>query len=140
MKRKLNLQWMLILGVVFLLLSGCAGGLTAEPTPERATDLPPTEPAQTDQAPETGEDGMSEQALIDLAKEDLASRLDIEKEAISVVSTEAKEWSDASLGCPEEGEMYAQVITPGYQILLETEGAEYDYRTDLSGNLKLCEQ
>jgi hypothetical protein len=55
-----------------------------------------------------------------------------------VVRVTAKTWSDASLGCPEPEMMYAQVLTPGYQIILEAGGTHYDYRADQSGYFKLC--
>jgi WD40 repeat protein len=37
-------------------------------------------------------------------------------------------YPDASLGCPQEGQVYAQVITPGYQFELTYGGTVYDYR------------
>lgn len=70
--------------------------------------------------------------LIALAKADLAQRLGINIEEISVQSIVKKTWSDASLGCPEKGKLYAQVITPGYLIILETGGKTYDYRASTS--------
>jgi LysM repeat protein len=44
-----------------------------------------------------------------------------------------QEFSDASLGCPRSGQMYAQVITTGYQFLLTYEGTTYDYRVSEDG-------
>jgi len=67
------------------------------------------------------------QPLVDRALADLAETLDVEPEAIAVESVEAKNFSDTSLGVPEPGMMYAQVITPGYVVKLEVEGATYVY-------------
>lgn len=53
---------------------------------------------------------------------------------ITVVSAEYTEWPDASLGNPQDGLAYAQVITPGFKILMEAGGQQYEYHTDLSGN------
>lgn len=39
-------------------------------------------------------------------------------------------WPDASLGCPEPDRIYAQVLTPGYAVLLSCGKDEYEYRTD----------
>jgi hypothetical protein len=50
------------------------------------------------------------------------------------------EWSDASLGCPQEGMMYAQVITPGYLIVLEAQGQTFEYHTDQGTNVVLCQK
>ncbi len=37
-------------------------------------------------------------------------------------------FSDSSLGCPQEGEMYAQVVSTGYRFELTYAGVVYDYR------------
>ncbi|RME74611.1 MAG: hypothetical protein D6784_09525, partial [Chloroflexi bacterium] len=50
---------------------------------------------------------------------DLAERLGLSPDEIQIVSIEAEQWPDTSLGCPREGYMYAQVITPGFRIVLE---------------------
>jgi hypothetical protein len=36
--------------------------------------------------------------------------------------------------------MYAQVITPGYLIILAAEGQQYEYHTDQAANVVLCQQ
>ena len=64
------------------------------------------------------------------AQEDLASRLGLDPGKIAVVRTEVREWPDTSLGCPREGTFYAQVITPGYRVVLEAGGRLYEYHTD----------
>lgn len=71
----------------------------------------------------------SENALTASAQADLAGRLGVSPDEIEVVSVEAVEWGDSSLGCPQEGMMYAQVITPGYRIVLSYEGETYAYHT-----------
>ncbi len=82
--------------------------LIVAPRREEATMTPASTPAATEVEPPA----KAEQA-IRLAREDLARRLGLAPEAIRLVSVEAVEWSDASLGCPQPGMMYAQVITPG---------------------------
>lgn len=68
--------------------------------------------------------------LIQAAQADLAERLNISLEGIVIQSAEAVEWPDASLGCPQPGMMYAQVITPGYRIVLTAQGQDYVYHSD----------
>jgi hypothetical protein len=81
----------------------------------------------------------SEDALA-AAVANLAEKSGVAPAEITLVSMEAVEWNDASLGCPQEGFMYAQVITPGYLIMLEAGGQEYAYHTDQQGkNIVLCE-
>jgi len=70
---------------------------------------------------------VQESSLMEKAKQDLAKRLNIPADQISVRSMESVEWPDTSLGCPEEGKMYAQVVLPGYKILLEAKGKVYEY-------------
>jgi hypothetical protein len=73
-----------------------------------------------------------------IAIQDLASRLGVRVENVKVKSGEEVEWSDGSLGCPEKDRMYIQVITPGYLFILEVDGQEYEYHTDLQDQLILC--
>jgi hypothetical protein len=75
--------------------------------------------------------------LVQIAKEDLARRLDLSLSEILVISVEAVDWPDTSLGCPQPGMMYAQVITPGYLIVLEAEGQTYEYHSG-GEQLLLC--
>jgi len=62
-----------------------------------------------------------------LAIADLAARLTIPAQEIAVVSVAATEFRDASLGVPQEGVMYAPVITPGYIIQLAVDAQVYTY-------------
>jgi hypothetical protein len=50
-----------------------------------------------------------------------------------VVSVEATDRADPSLGCPKPGLMYPQMITPGYRIVLDAQGTTYEFHTDASG-------
>jgi hypothetical protein len=80
-----------------------------------------------------------EQPAVDAAKADLAQRLSIPAGEIQVVRTEAVEWPDASMGCPKPGMMYAQVVTPGYKVLLLAGDKQYDYRATSTVAI-LCEK
>lgn len=82
----------------------------------------------------------SEQAVA-AAIEDLASQSGIAATGeITVQSVEPVEWRDASLGCPQEGMMYAQVITPGFLVMLEAGGEQYEYHTNQADTVVLCQQ
>lgn len=63
----------------------------------------------------------------------VASVFGVSDTAIEVLSVEAVTWRDASLGCPEPGKMYAQVLTPGYRIVVRQAGTEYEFHTNESG-------
>lgn len=74
----------------------------------------------------TGQFGKA-QPLVERAREDLAGRLPAPENEIVVESVEDVEFPDASLGVPEPGETYAQVVTPGYIITMSVSGATYEY-------------
>jgi len=78
------------------------------------------------------------QNLIDRAKDDLSTRLEIDVSAITLLSAEAVNWSDASLGCPQPGMVYAQVITSGYLIVLEAAGVNFEYHAGRSTEVVYC--
>ncbi|MFT3891357.1 MAG: hypothetical protein QM730_06960 [Anaerolineales bacterium] len=78
------------------------------------------------------------QNLTSLAKENLANRLSIPTTEIRVVAAQAVTWSDASLGCPQEGYAYAQVLTPGYLILLEHGNLRYEYHAGKGSEVTYC--
>ncbi len=96
--------------------------------------LPPGYPA--DAAPTQAAAGPD--AIVALAKSNLAERLTVSVDQISLVSVEATDWPDASLGCPQPGQVYAQVVTPGYRVVLEQAQKQYEYHTGLKGQMVLC--
>ena len=71
-----------------------------------------------------------QQQVTEIARRDLASALGVDVDAIVVVSTEAVDWPDACLGAAEPGTVCAQVITPGFKIVLKSGGEQYEYHTD----------
>ncbi|PID85474.1 MAG: hypothetical protein CSA11_00775 [Chloroflexi bacterium] len=106
-------------------------------------DLAYADPAAGDgQSAEAPPSGASHDAtaISHQVSQDLAKRVGVNISEVTVVSSESREWSDGSLGCPAPGFSYVQVLTSGYQITLEVDGSPYDYHTDLNGNFVLCGQ
>jgi len=68
--------------------------------------------------------------LIMIARKDLAEREGIPLAKVTLLRMEAVEWQDTSLGCPEPGKVYAQVITPGYRLILTDGTKEFAYHSD----------
>jgi len=81
----------------------------------------PSVPEATVEIPQEAE------PLVDKAIEDLAARFGVDPGDIVVEGVTETEFRDASLGVPEPGTSYAQVITPGYIIVLRAEGGTYEY-------------
>ncbi|MEO0972698.1 MAG: nuclear transport factor 2 family protein, partial [Pseudomonadota bacterium] len=73
------------------------------------------------------------------ARELAARSLGVTVEQVEVDSVRAVEWSDASLGCPQPGYAYPQVVTPGYQISLRVGGVRHVVHTNAKGSGVLCE-
>lgn len=67
-------------------------------------------------------------SAVERAKKDLAERSGVAMGAIETKSVEEKEFPDMSLGAAVDGEMSAQMLVSGWQINLEAEGKDYEYR------------
>jgi len=76
--------------------------------------------------------------FVEKVKTDLMKRLDITSDQIRIVKVTPVDWPDTSLGCPQPEMAYAQVITPGYYIVLDAKGQQYPYHTDLEERVILC--
>lgn len=66
------------------------------------------------------------------ARAALAQRLGLEPAAVEVVEVARAEWPDACLGLPAPDELCAQMLVPGYRVLLRAEGGTHEARTDLA--------
>lgn len=103
-------------------VDGTGTALPAVPTPQVVPS-----------APATG-------GILAAVRADLARRLGVPEDELVVVALEEVQWSDGSLGCPQPGMMYVQVITPGFLVVLQAGGEKYEYHTDLAGRFVLCEE
>lgn len=82
--------------------------------------------------------GADENAATAAAVSAAAAHLGVRVSDVTVVASERHDWSDAGLGCGEPGQMYAQVVTPGYAIIVRAAGHELEYHTDSRGQAVLC--
>jgi hypothetical protein len=79
------------------------------------------------------------QGLVDRSKNDLAQRLSIPTDEIVLLETASVTWPDSSLGCPQEGMAYAQVLIHGYLIRLQVGNTEYEYHAGKSSTIIYCQ-
>lgn len=70
------------------------------------------------------------ESAAELAKTDLAKRLNIDVGSVEVVGIDDQDFPDMSLGAAVDGEMSAQMISSGWQIKLGADGHAYEYRAD----------
>lgn len=115
-----------------LLLSAC-GGIPATPT-NRKTPLA-AQPATIPAAAATPIAGGEFPAAVGAAQQTLAAMLGIGPDAIVVAGYVAAEWGDACLNLGSAGELCAEVITPGYQVVLKTGEKSYVFHTNQDGSL-----
>lgn len=94
----------------------------------------PTElPGDISEEPTQGSENMT--AAQNAAISTLAQNLGLDPSQVEVVSTEAVDWPDACLGVSQEGIVCAQVISPGYKIVLEANGKQVEYHTNEDGTV-----
>ncbi len=81
-----------------------------------------------------GDDGAVAADIEAAARTLLANDLGVGEDELRLESAEAVSWSDASLGCPQEGMSYAQVITPGYRLIFNHRGTAHAVHTNDDGS------
>lgn len=142
-----NLFRVAFLGGMVLLMAGCGPEISPEIASERVsvteTQADPTSPAEGEATPMTAPlptpSDPTLQNLVEKTREDLSKRLSISAAQISLVEVAEVEWSDSSLGCPQAGMDYLQMITPGYRILLGANGQQYEYHSNRAAYFVYCE-
>ena len=77
--------------------------------------------------------------LAELAAKTLAAHLDVPVDTISVDTVRTVDWPDSSIGCPQPGEAYMQVITPGHRITLRVDG-NFHFVHEANGRAFVCER
>ncbi len=105
-------------------------------------DLPTTEPTSTQPAPTTPVPPPTGTHIpVDIppaqraAVQALAAALGVSVDQIKLVSIDAVEWPDGCLGVQRLGVLCIQVITPGFRIVLEANGKQYEYHTNADGSV-----
>jgi hypothetical protein len=141
-RRHRSLLAVLALGA--LVVAACSGGpaTTASPSVAASLDAPGSIAVPSGVPTAVPGEGGVPQAVIDLAIADAADRAGVDPAAVTVVSAEARTWPSGALGCPEKGYLYTDMITPGYRIVVEADGRQYDYRATQRGqsDVRWCER
>lgn len=147
MSRKRSTLTALFFGLMLITAIGCSSGSspTAEPTSiptveptatvaeptatatatPRPTSTPPPTPTPTPVTPNAAF----------LAQLDLASRLSVGPNTISITDYERGTWPSSAYGCPLPGTVYLQVVVSGWTVTLSAAGESYEYHTDENGDV-----
>lgn len=130
----------MLTSILILTLAACSvGPMLGTGTSDAPTAGPETQGAAQPSPTATSDSGAQGQAaLIELAADALSDHLGAPAQAIGFLGLERVDWSDASLGCPEPDESYAQVLVPGFKLQFSYEGQIYTLHTDMDGWVKLC--
>jgi hypothetical protein len=115
-----------------LSLASCAAGAQG-PIPSASASATASASAQVSTA--SGTPVVATQAQLKAITDDLATRGVVGE--VKVVSASSLTWNDGSLGCPQAGRMYPQVLTPGFRVVVSVAGKAYDYRFG-AGTPQLC--
>ena len=75
---------------------------------------------------------------VQAARTDAAKHTGLAAEALVLISAERVNWSDGSIGCPEPGKSYMQVLVPGYRVRLRGPAGEFNYHATTRGPGALC--
>jgi hypothetical protein len=100
-------------------------------------------PPAPQRAPSTGAavtegEGEVPAQLLAIFQDDLARRALVKPETITVISATEQQWSDGAMGCPQPGQMYTQMLVPGYRVIMQAAGDRYAYHADRRGNFIVC--
>ena len=132
-----------LLGAILVLAACAASGGADSPSGGL-----PTSPAGASGEPDaTGGDsppmgsgvGSLPASITDPIVADAATRLGVDPSAVTIVEAKAETFSDGSLGCPEPGMMYTQALVDGYQVVVEANGTQLDYRASAPGRFRICQ-
>lgn len=131
MSTPVRLRGFALVPLAAMALAACGAGEPPAPV-DAPAEAPPHRP------PPMAEEKMTLERQVLAAKADLAQRLGASPDEIEVVEARQVTWPDTSLGCPEPGMMYAQVLTPGVLVRLLYAGDHYRYHGGRAALPRLC--
>lgn len=141
------MRCMLIFAMLASLLAACseAGAASNEPaqpsaqnTPAGSASKPTAAPTNTPATATGGPASLDIATIEGLVRADLARFLAVAPETITLVSSEARTWPDASLGCGLRQGVREPQRTSGYLVVLGHAGQTYRYHTDQRGAFVRC--
>ena len=94
---------------------------------------PPTLDPAGEEAPVVSSEPITpeEHELYIMAREDLGQRFGLEPDSVRLSYIERVTWSTLALGDPQPGMAYADILVPGFRMVLEAAGESYAYHTSM---------
>lgn len=129
-------RWAVLVGgaALILALAGCGSETTGAPGAAPSQPAGTVAPVVTPTPLGMAGTAVAESPAVRAAIADLVKRRNADPATITVTAVEPVDWPDASLGCPEPGRTYAQVITPGWRIRLTLDGRLSSYHANRDGS------
>jgi len=121
--------WLIGIFVVVLVL--LVIGIGSVPNDEILNDDSETESGDVENSPV--ETTVDEKVVVDNLISVASSGATDPSATFTLTSIEARDWPNSCLGAAENDEVCAEVITPGYRVVLKSGGASFVYHTDLTG-------
>jgi hypothetical protein len=121
-------------------LGACFAG--GDPPPTRpitpATRLPEQAPSVTQPAGEPVAMAAVPREVRRAVAAAAAKQFGVAVNDVVVTRAEQVTWSDGSLGCPEPGRMYTQMLVQGYRVTARSGGVESVFHSDARGLTVAC--
>ena len=130
------LRTILTIGAAILVVAACTANSGTGGSRPPASSVPAAPPSNPE---ESGGVALPPE-ITDPIVADAATRLGVDPSEVTIVDAHAETWSDGSLGCPQPGMMYTQALVDGYQVIVEANGTQLDYRVGGQGGFRLCEK
>ncbi|MBI5354659.1 MAG: hypothetical protein HZB50_18610 [Chloroflexi bacterium] len=133
----MNKFWISLI-LLFSLALGSCGPVTpppSTPSPDSPTVGEPTPMTPLQQTPAS----TNMQTLVKKATDDLSKKLGVSEDQIKLVKASEVTWGDGSLGCPQKGMAYIEMLISGYLVVLEVDNIQYEYHSGKDGNLSYCQ-
>ncbi len=129
----------LLINVLGWVLPACA----AEPPPRPTGVAPPTRiPDAIVGVPATAGEPVATAAIPREVRRavvaDAAKRFKVAENSVVLTGGEQVTWSDGSLGCPQPGMLYTQMLVEGFRVIAKTPQGQLTYHTDSRGNAIIC--
>lgn len=126
--------------LIAVVCAACAGEGTDETTttvPE-STSTTGSQPGRLTTTTTRGEGIAVPQSVVEAALGVAVDDTGLDAADLTAVRAQQVVWSDSSLGCPEDGKAYLQVLTDGYLVVFDGPDGSYQYHSGMDLEFFRC--
>ena len=138
-----------LLATVVLTATACASGddvpaasTSPSPADSATATAGPTAGPTASTSPSTGAgtlpDDLRTRPEVAAAIADTASRANVDPDEVLIAAWSPVTWNDGSLGCPQKGMAYTQVLVDGELLMLRVDQALFQYHSGRGGPFTYC--